>query len=58
MPDQLDADYCRREAKRMRAKAETEKNPVLRDEFQKVAQHFELLASEIETVQRRVRNGG
>ena len=52
MPDRLDADYCRREAQRMREKAQAEKNPVLKAELAKVAHHFELLATEIDQVKR------
>ena len=63
MPDRLDSEYCRREAKRMRAKAESETSPVLKAEFAKVANHFELLADEIDAVKRltgsvKARNSG
>ena len=50
MPEQLDANYRRREAKRMFAAAETEKNDVLRAELRKVPEHFEALAAEIDHV--------
>ena len=52
MPDKLDPGYCRREALRMRTKAVSEANAVLRAEYLLVAEHFELLAREIEDVQR------
>ena len=50
MPEQLDPDYCRREAKRLFAAADVEKNEVLRAELRKVAEHFDILAAEIEHV--------
>jgi len=41
MPDQLNPEYCRREAQRMFENAETGTNLVLRSEFRKLAEHFE-----------------
>ena len=52
MPDRLDPEYCRREAQRMRAKMASVTDPTLRKEFEKVADHFKILADEIEKVKR------
>ncbi len=55
MVEQLDAAHCRGEAKRMREKAQTETNPALRDEYLKVAECFETLADEIDTLKKQLK---
>ena len=53
-PDALHPEYCRREARRMRAKMASEKDEVLRREYENVAYHFELVADEIEHLLRLI----
>jgi len=48
MPDQLDAESLRRDAERMRTKAEKEADAFLRREYSNLAHHYELLALEVD----------
>jgi len=45
---QLDAESLRRDAERMRAKAQTEGDAFLRREYTNLAHHYELLALEVD----------
>ncbi len=48
MPDQLDPDYYRREAQRLRLKATSQSNATLRKETLQIAEQMEALATEVE----------
>jgi len=54
MAEKLSAAQCRSEAERMRKKAAAEKDPILREEYEKVAECFDALAAEIDILKKRL----
>ena len=54
MVEQLNAAQCRREAERMRKKAAVEKDAVLREEYERVAECFDALADEIDRLKKHL----
>ena len=56
MPENLDPDYYRREAARLRAKAASESSEAARQETLQIAEQFETLAMEIDRYLREFGN--